>query len=111
MHNTVEEVGRVAEAEGIDAQYLRGGMLRVAYGPSQFPTVRASHEAYSTLGLGEDYRVLDAEETDRRVRIAGARGALYSPHYATVHPGRLVRGLVRVVERLEIGRASCRERV
>nr|MDQ5812351.1 FAD-binding oxidoreductase [Actinomycetota bacterium] len=100
MQNTVYEVGRVAEAEGIDAKYLRGGMLRIAYGPSQLPTVRASHEVYSTLGLGEDYRVLDAEETDRRVRIAGARGALYSPHYATVHPGRLVRGLARVVERL-----------
>jgi glycine/D-amino acid oxidase-like deaminating enzyme len=100
MQSTVEEVGRVAEAEGIDAQYFRGGMLRVARGPSQLPAVRASHEAYGALGLGEDYRVLDAEETARRVRITGARGALYSPHYATVHPGRLVRGLARVVERL-----------
>ncbi len=100
MQNTVYEVGRVAEAEGIDAQYLRGGMLRVARGPSQLPIVRAAHEAYSALGLGEDYRVLDAQQTDRRVRITGARGALYSPHYATVHPGRLVRGLARAVERL-----------
>ena len=100
MQNTVYEVGRVAEAEGIEAQYFRGGMLRVARGPSQLPAVRAAHEAYGILGLGEDYRVLDAEETDRRVRIRGARGALYSPHYATVHPGRLVRGLARAVERL-----------
>jgi glycine/D-amino acid oxidase-like deaminating enzyme len=100
MQNTVYEVGRVAEAEGIDAQYSRGGMLRVARGPSQLAAVRASHEAYGILGLGEDYRVLDAEETDRRVSITGVRGALYSPHYATVHPGRLVRGLARAVERL-----------
>jgi glycine/D-amino acid oxidase-like deaminating enzyme len=100
MHNTVHEVGRVAGSEGIDAQYFRGGMLRVARGPSQLPAVRAAQEAYDTLGLGEDYRVLDAGETDRRVRITGARGALYSPHYATVHPGRLVRGLARAVERL-----------
>jgi glycine/D-amino acid oxidase-like deaminating enzyme len=100
MHSTVDEVGRVAEAEAIDAQYVRGGMLRVARGPSQLPAVRAAHEAYRALGLGDDYRVLGAEETDRRVRITGTRGALYSPHYATVHPGRLVRGLARVVERL-----------
>jgi glycine/D-amino acid oxidase-like deaminating enzyme len=100
MHNTVGEVGRVAEVEGIEAQYFRGGMLRVARGPSQLPAVRAAHEAYDALGLGEDYRVLGAEETVRRVRVAGARGALYSPHYATVHPSRLVRGLARTVERL-----------
>jgi glycine/D-amino acid oxidase-like deaminating enzyme len=100
MQSTVEEVGRVAAAEGIDAQYFRGGMLRIARGLGQLPAVRAAHEAYSALGLGDDYRVLDAEETDRRVRITGARGALYSPHCATVHPGRLVRGLARVVERL-----------
>ena len=100
MQSTVEEVGRVAEAEGIDAQYFRGGMLRVARGKGQLPAVRAAHEAYRSLGFGEDYRVLDAGETERRVRITGARGALYSPHYATVHPGSLVRGLARAVERL-----------
>ena len=100
MQSTVEEVGRVAGAEGIDAQYIRGGMLRVARGAGQLPAVRAAHEAYSALGLGDDYRVLDAEETERRVRITDTRGALYSPHYATVHPARLVRGLARAVERL-----------
>jgi glycine/D-amino acid oxidase-like deaminating enzyme len=100
MQSTVSEVGRVAEAEGIDAQYFHGGMFRVARGRSQLPSVHAVHEAYSALGLGGDYRVLDAEETNRRVRITGAKGALYSPHCASVHPGRLVRGLARAVERL-----------
>jgi glycine/D-amino acid oxidase-like deaminating enzyme len=100
MRSTVDEVGRVAEAEGIDARYFRGGMLRVARGPGQLPAVRAAREAYRALGLGDDYRVLDAEETDRRVRITGAEGAFYNPHCATVHPGRLVRGLARAVERL-----------
>jgi glycine/D-amino acid oxidase-like deaminating enzyme len=100
MQSTVGEVGRVAEAERIDAQYFRGGMLRVARGQGQLPAMRAAHEAYRALGFGDDYRVLDAEETDRRVRITGAKGALYSPHCATMHPGRLVRGLARAVERL-----------
>jgi glycine/D-amino acid oxidase-like deaminating enzyme len=100
MQSTVDEVGRVAEAEGIDAQYFRGGMFRVARGRCQLPSVHAAHEAYSALGLGDDYRVLDAEETNRRVRITGAKGALYTQHCASVHPGRLVRGLARAVERL-----------
>jgi glycine/D-amino acid oxidase-like deaminating enzyme len=100
LHNAVAEVGRVVEVEAIDARYFRGGLMRVARGSSQLPGLRATHEAYRALGLEDDYRMLDAEETSRRVRITGARGALYSPHCATVHPARLVRGLARAVERL-----------
>ena len=98
MHNAVAEVGKVAEAEAIDAQYHRGGLMRVARGSSQLPGLRAAHETYRALGLDDDYQMLDAEETSRRVRITGARAALYSPQGATVHPARLVRGLARAVE-------------
>jgi glycine/D-amino acid oxidase-like deaminating enzyme len=100
MHNTVGEVGRVVEVETIDARYFRGGLMRVARGSSQLSGLLATHKAYRALGLEDDYRMLDAEETSRRVRITGARAALYSPHCATVHPARLVRGLARAVERL-----------
>jgi glycine/D-amino acid oxidase-like deaminating enzyme len=100
MRGAVEEVGRVAGAEGIDAQYFRGGQLRIARGPSQLPGIQDTYESFRTLGLEEDLRLLDAEETSRRVRITGAEGALYNPHCATIHPARLVRGLARVVERL-----------
>jgi glycine/D-amino acid oxidase-like deaminating enzyme len=31
--------------------------------------------------------------------VAGLLGALYSPHCATIHPGKLVRGLAQVVEK------------
>ena len=101
MRNAVEEVGRVAEAEEIDAQYFRGGQLRVARGPSQLPgytgsaTSRCAGSVWRTAS-----RLLDAEETAGRVRITGARGALYNPHCATIHPARLARGLARAVERL-----------
>jgi glycine/D-amino acid oxidase-like deaminating enzyme len=100
MRGAVEEVGRVAEREGIGAQYFRGGQLRVARGPSQLPGIADAYEAFRTLGLEDGLRLLDAEETARHVRITGAMGALYSPYCATIHPARLVRGLARVVERL-----------
>ena len=100
MRGAVEEVGRVSEAEGIDAQYFRGGQLRVARGPSQLPGIEQAYESARLLGLEEDLRLLDAEETLGRVRITGARGALYNPHCATIHPARLARGLARAVERL-----------
>lgn len=100
MRGAVEEVGRVSEAEGIDAQYFRGGQLRVARGPSQLPGIEQAYESARALGLEGDLRLLDAEETAERVRITGAGGALYNPHCATIHPARLVRGLARAVERL-----------
>ena len=100
MRDAVEEVGKVAAAEEIDAQYFRGGQLRVARGEHQLPGIEEAYETLRTLGLEEGLRLLDAEETAGRVRITGARGALYNPHCATIHPARLARGLARAVERL-----------
>jgi len=64
------------------------------------PGIEDAYESAQALGLQEDLRLLDAEETAGRVRITGARGALYNPHCATIHPARLARGLARAVERL-----------
>ena len=100
MRGAVEEVGRVIEAEEIDAQYFRGGLLRVARGPSQLPGIHRAYESLRGLGLQDDLRLLDADEIEGRVRITGAKGALYNPHCATIHPARLARGLARAVERL-----------
>ena len=100
MRGAVEEVGRVAAAEEIDAQYFRGGQLRVARGQSQIPSIERAYESFRGLGLEEDVRLLDADETAERVRITDTRGALFNPHCATIHPARLARGLARAVERL-----------
>ena len=100
MRDAVQEVGKVASAEEIDAQYFRGGQLRVARGEHQLPGIEDAYESLRTLGLEEGLRLLDAEETAGRVRITGARGALYNPHCATIHPARLARGLACAVERL-----------
>ena len=100
MRNSVEEVGRVAAAEGIDAQYYRGGQLRVARGPSQLPAIEGAYQSLRALELEEDLRLLDAEETAERIRITDVMGALYNPHCATIQPARLARGLARAVERL-----------
>jgi glycine/D-amino acid oxidase-like deaminating enzyme len=100
MRGAVDEIGRVAEEEGIDAQYFRGGQLRVARGPAQLPAIEGAYRSAQELGLEEDLRLLDAQETAERIRITGAEGALYNPHCATIHPARLARGLARAVERL-----------
>jgi len=98
MRDTVDEVGRACDAAGIDAGYRKGGMLRIARGGHEVAAMRASADAYRALELDRDLVELDAEALADRVRVAGATAALFDPHCATVHPGRLVRGLASAVE-------------
>jgi glycine/D-amino acid oxidase-like deaminating enzyme len=100
MFEAVDEIGRVAAAEGIDCDYTRGGALFAARGPHQIGEMRAYAASYERFGFGDRVALLDAAETSRRVRVRGALGSFHSPGYASVHPGRLVRGLARTVERL-----------
>lgn len=99
MRDAVDEVGRVASEEGIDAQYRKGGYLQIARGKHELPVVQDSWESLASLDLTDGCTVLSSEELSERVRVQGAEAALFDPHCATIHPGRLVRGLARAVER------------
>ena len=99
MNGTVDEVRRVCEEEGIDAQFHKGGILTLSRGERQLPMIRASYQAYSRLGLEQQYELLNAEQARERVRVTNVCGALYARENASVHPARLVRGLARVIER------------
>ena len=99
MHDTVDEVGHVCEAERIDAHFHKGGALSLARGAHQLPVIRGTHAVYERLGLEDRNLLLGAEETRERVNVANVCGALYTPQSARVHPGRLVRGLARAIER------------
>jgi glycine/D-amino acid oxidase-like deaminating enzyme len=99
MRDTVGEIGRVCADEAIDAQLVRGGGLRLARGAHQLPAIQAAFETYQRLGLAEGYELLDAARTAERIRVNNALGALFIRDAASLHPGRLVRGLARVVER------------
>ncbi len=99
LRATVDEVARVCEAEGIDADLVKGGELAVATTLAQQQRLRAELATDREWGLGEeDVRYLGADELAGRVRIAGALGALYSPHCARIQPAKLVTGLARAVE-------------
>lgn len=100
MWDTVDEVGRVADAEGFDIEMRKGGTMKMALGPHELPVLERSIRTYQDLGFGDHYHLLSKEEADARVRVNGAVGAIYTPHKATIHPGKLVRGLARAVERL-----------
>jgi glycine/D-amino acid oxidase-like deaminating enzyme len=98
-YDAVDEVGRACAEAGIDAGFHKGGELIIARGPHGEPALADSLEEYRRFGFGARYRLLDAEELARRIRIRGATRALASDEGAVVHPGRLVRGLAHAVER------------
>ncbi|MFF5534285.1 NAD(P)/FAD-dependent oxidoreductase [Streptomyces cinerochromogenes] len=101
MNDTVAEVIAVAEAEGIDADVHRGGVLEVATTPAQLARLRAFHE--HELSYGEkDRELYGARETAERIRVADAVGSAWTPHGARLHPVKLVKGLAAVVEGLGV---------
>ncbi|MFA9445018.1 NAD(P)/FAD-dependent oxidoreductase [Egicoccus sp. AB-alg6-2] len=98
MRATVDEVADVCVRVGLDAQVRKGGILRIARGPHERPALAAGMQTMRDLGVDDGLTVLDGDELGARVAVAGAEGALFDPHGATVHPGRLVRGLGRRLE-------------
>lgn len=101
MINTVDEVGRVTAAEGIDCHFVRGGTLAFARSQAQLRAARA--EAQEAALYGVDALELreggEGGEDGVQLGVAGALGAVYDPACARVHPARLVRGLAASIER------------
>jgi glycine/D-amino acid oxidase-like deaminating enzyme len=103
MESTIDEVLTVARDEGIDADLIKPGMLRVARGMSQLNRVRRQVAEDREWGITEaDLQLLDMAETEQRIHVAGASGAEFTPHCARSHPAKLVTGLARVVAGLGV---------
>jgi glycine/D-amino acid oxidase-like deaminating enzyme len=104
LHRIPDEVAQVCQAEGIDCELRKGGVLYCAARyPEQERRLRAQLEDARTQGLGEDdYRWLNPAQLREQLNVAHAYGALYSPHCATIQPARLVRGLAEAVERMGV---------
>jgi len=93
MVDTVGEVGAAAAEAGIDCDYTRGGTIVFARNNTQWQAAR--HQVDQAHGYGVD--ALELWGADR-VFARDARGAVYDPACARLHPAKLVRGLARVVE-------------
>ncbi len=100
MRETVDEVVKVAAAEGIDAHVAKGGTIALARSRAQWRRARAEvAEARRWDRDEDDLRLLDRGEATAVLRGSRTVGATYTPDCAALHPARLVRGLAEAVER------------
>jgi glycine/D-amino acid oxidase-like deaminating enzyme len=98
MNATVDEIGRVAAAEGWDIGWAKGGTVVAARTPLQLERARAEIDEWRTWGFGaDDYALLDRADVRDRLAVTDALGGTYTPHCATIHPARLARLLARTV--------------
>ncbi len=94
VFDSVDEIGRVAEATGIDCDYRKGGWIRVA---RNTPQAQRQHEEIAharSIGLTEDdLRLLEPDEARDHVSASRVSSGIFFAHCAALHPARLVRGL------------------
>lgn len=97
---TVDEIIRVAEHEGIDADIHRTDCLTYACSPAQMQRMHDSRDEFIAAGVPEArVSVIGADEALSKIRVKNAQGALVEHGVARIQPAKLVRGLAEVVER------------
>ncbi|HEV2502509.1 MAG TPA: FAD-binding oxidoreductase [Mesorhizobium sp.] len=103
MAGTVNEVIRVAEKEGIDADIRRAGNLSVATNVPQLDRARSEFKEAQAWDVNPSrIEWLDAAQVKARIDINNALGGYVINGQARVQPAKLVRGLAQAVERLGV---------
>jgi glycine/D-amino acid oxidase-like deaminating enzyme len=108
MIATVDELGRVAAAEGIDCDFVKGGTLSFVRDAVQRRSAEAELAEAAEYGVDELHWLGTSDSrrgsgggltgASARASARAPRLAVVDPNCARLHPGKLVRGLARVVE-------------
>ena len=93
---SVDAIGEWCERHAVDAHFRRAGELVVSTTAAHDGRWNAEIEAARDLGDPDAVRALSPAEVAARVRSPRFRSGAFIRDAATVHPGRLVRGLRRV---------------
>ncbi|MBE7184059.1 MAG: FAD-dependent oxidoreductase [Methylobacterium mesophilicum] len=103
MAGTVDEVIRVAEHEGIDADIRRVGNLTVATNQPQLARAREEFAGIREWDFDPDrIQWLDQAAFRARINVKNALGGYVINGQARVQPAKLVQGLAKAVERLGV---------
>jgi len=96
LRESVDEVGCVAAAEGIECGFHKGGTLVVATNRAQATRAQAEVRESEYWGTGTAW--LEASAAADRLAVKDLCGATFNPNCARIHPFRLALGLARAVE-------------
>jgi glycine/D-amino acid oxidase-like deaminating enzyme len=96
LRESVDEVGGVAAAEGIECGFHKGGTLVVSTNRAQATRARAEATESDYWGTGTAW--LEPWAASDRIAVKGLRGATFNPNCARIHPFRLALGLAEAVE-------------
>ena len=99
LHASVDEIGRVVRAEGIECGFHKGGTIRFARNAAQLERQRqeVAHE-HAAGFTNDDFRLFSPDQTRSIAAADGILGGLFFAHTAAVDPGRLVTGLAAACE-------------
>ena len=98
--DSVDEIGRVCENEGIECGYTKGGVVRWARNMPQASRQAKEIAHHREIGLTEDeIRLLSADEARHLGNATDVQSGIFYAPCAAIDPAKLVRGLADVVER------------
>ena len=98
LHASVDEIGRVVRAEGIECGFHKGGTIRFARNAAQRASAPGGRPR-TRRGVHQRRLPTVVPRPDPIDRAAdGVLGGLFFAHTAAVDPGRLVTGLAAACE-------------
>src|SRR5258706_4269388 len=93
----VDDIGAWCAAQGVAAEYRKGGYLQVSTAPSHDRKWDAALELGDRLGHAGELTALTGDEARRRSASPRFRGGIFLPYAATDKPAMLSRALTRVL--------------
>lgn len=100
LNHAVDEIGNVLTEESIDADYCKEGYISIARTPAQLTRANAAVNETQSFGLLDQWQLMNADTANEKLLIKNSLGAIYTPHCAVIHPGKLVKSLAQTVEKM-----------
>lgn len=95
VRRAVDEVGAVVAEAGIECGFHKGGALYFAVNEGQMRRVRKLHAGFERQGVGDGWKLLDADAAAAIAAVPGIRGLATEVERlgGTIHEGTAVRSL------------------
>ncbi len=97
LNDSIDEIGKVTQSEGIEADFHKGGTIMVARNKAQLDRASAFVQSEQNFGFGEDVQLLDGAQAQKRLNATDTLGGAFTKQCARIHPAKLARGLAQVV--------------